>query len=340
MLRISFILPCYNVERYITDCLNSIYSQNLSDDDFEVICVNDCSTDGTRPIIANYSQKHSNLTLIDHECNLTAGGARNTGIDYAKGEYIWFVDPDDLIKPACIMELLSRMDDNRLDILMFNFEDVDENLVPIRDELFLDDSDVMTGQDYVVSRFLGRLRLLGIVWRCLFRTSYIKEKNLVYPMIRKSQDVVFIWKALLKANRVQSIKQVYYCFRVNPHSVTHVRNNVSALFSDRILFGKEVSGILKDDSCEIKAQLMEDLRKTCLWCANSNLDLLSRLSRSEWGTYYALMKQNPMAIKEVRHYANGWNNVILGVGLCEWGWKIRTRMVLKMKKVNHGCKND
>lgn len=331
-LKLSFILPCYNVERYIADCLNSIYTQNLPEEDYEVICVNDCSTDGTRLIIAEFEEKHSNLTLIDHEHNLTAGGARNTGINHAKGEYIWFVDPDDLIRPNCLSELLRKMEEEKLDILMFNFEDVDENLVPMGDELFLDDSEVMTGQDYVVSRFMGRFNLLGIVWRCIFRTSFIKENNLAYPMIRKSQDVVFIWKALLKANRVQSSRNVYYSFRVNPHSVTHVRNNVSALFSDRIMFGKEVSDILKDDSFIIRPQLAEDLKKTCLWCANSNLELLSGLPKKEWSVYYALMQQNPKAIKEMKCYANVWNKSILCLGIGEREWHLRTRMAVFLKK--------
>ena len=106
MRKLSIILPCYNVERYIADCLDSIYTQDLTEDEFEVICVNDCSTDGTREVIENYAS-HSNLTLIDHAENLTAGGARNTGIKAAKGEYIWFVDPDDMVKLNCLHELCS-----------------------------------------------------------------------------------------------------------------------------------------------------------------------------------------------------------------------------------------
>lgn len=331
-MKLSFILPCYNVERYIADCLNSIYAQNLSEEDFEVICVNDCSTDGTRSIIVDFVQNHANLTLIDHEHNMTAGGARNTGINHARGKYIWFVDPDDIIRLGCVSELLQKIEHEKLDVLMFNFEDVDEHLVPIRDELFLDDSGVMTGQDYVVSRFLGRFNLLGIVWRCIFRTGFIKKNNLTYPMIRKSQDVVFIWKALLKADRVQSSRNVYYSFRINPHSVTHVRNNVSALFSDRILFGKEVSDILKDGSFGIHPQLVEELEKTRLWCVNSNIELLSRLPKSEWDAYYVLMQQYPKAIKEMKRYANVWNKSILCLGIGEREWRLRTQMAIFLKK--------
>ena len=105
MIKVSFVLPCYNVERYIADCLNSIYSQDFPEEDFEVICVNDCSTDGTREVIVHYAEQHSNLNLIDHKENMTAGGARNTGIKVAQGEYIWFVDPDDMIKSEKVRRL-------------------------------------------------------------------------------------------------------------------------------------------------------------------------------------------------------------------------------------------
>ena len=83
--KFSFILPCYNIGRYVAGCLDSLYSQDIPETAYEVICVNDCSTDNTREVILSYSAKHPNLTLIDHTENLTAGGARNTGIQASKG---------------------------------------------------------------------------------------------------------------------------------------------------------------------------------------------------------------------------------------------------------------
>jgi glycosyltransferase involved in cell wall biosynthesis len=333
MLKLSFILPCYNVDRYIADCLNSIYAQDLSEDEYEVICVNDCSADGTRSVISEYASRHPNLKLIDHSENLTAGGARNSGINVARGEYIWFVDPDDMIKPGCVDELIERMEKGKLDLLMFNFEDVDENLNPIKEELFLGDSEVMTGQEYVLSRFKGRFGLLGIVWRCIFRTQFIYENQLAYPLIRKSQDVVFIWKAILKARRLQSVKSIYYTFRINPHSVTHISRTAVVVFSERVLFGKEIIDIMKDKSYGLCPELVQELNKSVLWCANTNVGVIARLSKNEWSNYYLQMKRNNSALKLLRPFENWKNRMVLRIGFGEWEWKLRARWIVSLSKM-------
>ena len=79
-IKLSYILPIYNVERYLIDCLDSIYAQNIPEESFEVICVNDCSPDCSRDVILEYQKAHKNLVLIDHTENKKAGGARNTGL--------------------------------------------------------------------------------------------------------------------------------------------------------------------------------------------------------------------------------------------------------------------
>lgn len=328
MLKISYILPCYNVERYIEDCLDSIYAQNLLEDEFEVICVNDCSTDKTQSIIVDYSKRHDNLMLINHTENLTAGGARNTGIRAASGEYIWFVDPDDLIRPDDISGMLTKMKAENLDIFLFNFEDLDERLNHIKDECVLSDSEILSGQDYILSMFDGNLRLLGIVWRCLYSTSFLKENKLSFPLIRKSQDVVFSWNALLKASKVQSTRNVYYSFRVNPYSVTHIPYNATVVFSERILFGNEIIRIIENSSYNLSHKIYRYMQDTCYWCANTNVDVIAYLSKEERILYYELMKCNKLSLKKIFRYANWKNKSVLWLGLGCFEWRIRIQVIL------------
>ena len=92
----SIIIPAYNIEKYITRTLDSILSQNLPSDDFEVIIINDGSTDNTGLIVAEYEEKHNNITLITID-NSGPSVARNLAIDKAKGRYIMFIDADDII---------------------------------------------------------------------------------------------------------------------------------------------------------------------------------------------------------------------------------------------------
>ena len=106
MLRLSIIIPFYNVEQYIAECLDSVYQQNIPEEEYEVICVNDASHDHSREIVLEYQKLHSNLVLVEHEFNRKLGAARNTGRAVAKGNYIWNVDSDDKIELNCLGKLL------------------------------------------------------------------------------------------------------------------------------------------------------------------------------------------------------------------------------------------
>lgn len=95
-IKLSYILPVYNVEQYVGNCLDTIYAQGLQEEEFEVICVNDGSTDYSLSVLEKYQNVHSNLMIktIEHSGQ---SRARNMGIDYARGRYLFFVDADDYI---------------------------------------------------------------------------------------------------------------------------------------------------------------------------------------------------------------------------------------------------
>jgi glycosyltransferase involved in cell wall biosynthesis len=118
MIELSIILPCYNVEVYLERCFNSIYTQEV-DYNFEVIAVDDASTDNTLEVLTQFAQKYKNLVIIHHEENRKLTGARTSGIKAARGRYILHVDPDDALLP----DSLQRIFRNRgveWDILFFN----------------------------------------------------------------------------------------------------------------------------------------------------------------------------------------------------------------------------
>lgn len=325
MVKISFVLPCYNVERFIADCLNSIYSQNLPEEDFEVICVNDCSTDGTREAIIRYSERHSNLTLIDHKENMTVGGARNTGIKAAEGEYIWFVDSDDMIKSEKVRGLYEVAHQECLDILMFNFDAVYENGEFMVSERLFKDSGVMNGQDFTLTCFPNQFSKLCIIWRCLFRTSFLKENKMSFPRMKQAEDVVFLWKATLMALRMQSIDELAYIYRVNPYSVGAKGQNANVMFSDRILRAFEIHKMLEDRNIVIKEPLAQDMKTALRWCANSNLILLRKMQIDERKRYYNEIADHKEAVDCVKTYMNRKQKRIFEIrgGKRLWLFKIK-----------------
>ena len=113
---LSIIIPCYNVEKYIEECLESVC--NDRDADIEVICVNDGSTDGTLDILEQWKQKDARVIVINQE-NKGVSVARNQGLHIAKGKFIYFLDSDDKVKDVAILEkCCEKMQEDQLDILI------------------------------------------------------------------------------------------------------------------------------------------------------------------------------------------------------------------------------
>lgn len=226
MILISYILPCYNVGRFITDTLGSLYAQGMPEDEFEVICVNDCSTDDTHDRIAAFAEGHANLILLDQPRNMYSGAARNRGLEVAQGEYIWFVDSDDQAKPGVAPKLLELACAENLDLLLFNYEEFPdghpEEAKPARS--IFRETEVMDGGTFVHTVFKDRLTRLSLLWLRLFRRGLIEEYKIRFPDLYISQDCPFAWESLLLARRVKAIPDRCYLYRASAGSITANKN--------------------------------------------------------------------------------------------------------------------
>lgn len=127
---LSVIIPIYNAEKYLQGCLESVYQQNLDQEDFEVIAINDGSIDGSFSILNAFQEKYSNLKIINTE-NKGVANARNLGLDIANGSYITFIDSDDQIFPDTLNFILKKLDRDNSDILypIIYFYDQDNNFI-------------------------------------------------------------------------------------------------------------------------------------------------------------------------------------------------------------------
>ena len=125
MIQLSIVIPIYNVENYLDTCLSSVMTQDIPLTDYEVILINDGSSDGSLVIAERFAAQYSNVRLISQE-NRGLSGARNRGIEEAQGEYIWFIDSDDYIEIDCISVLLEYMISGGLDAMRFNYLNVNE----------------------------------------------------------------------------------------------------------------------------------------------------------------------------------------------------------------------
>ena len=218
-LRLSIIIPFYNVERYISECLDSVFDQDIPLSDYEVICVNDGSPDNSRGIVLDYMTRFPNLRLIEHEQNKKLGAARNTGRYIAKGRYIWNVDSDDKIAKNCLKGMLEICENNDLDVLEFRpvaFCGEEKKELPCVPPT----QHPMHGLNYMNSLSSYELAQMSTVWRRLIRRSFLEDNRIYSPEINMGEDVPFSFKVLLAAKRFMCISKNCYLYRLNPDALT------------------------------------------------------------------------------------------------------------------------
>ena len=215
-LRLSVIVPFYNVELYIEECIYSLYNQDIPWNEYEVICVDDCSLDNSRNIVESLQKKFPTLKLISHDENKKVGGARNTGLKEAKGQYIWYVDSDDYIYPNTFSELLKVAEHSELEILQFDYTRDNRNK---HNKLSL--GNITTGENYL---FLNAsndwfYKISG-PWKQIFKRDFLYKSNLLFIEGVMYEDTDYLLRAFLLAKKVQYVSAVAYHYRINADSAT------------------------------------------------------------------------------------------------------------------------
>lgn len=211
----SFIIPAYNASSTIVRCLDSIYKLSLKESDFEVICVDDCSTDNTISIIKDYATSHSNITLLCQSENHRQGAARNRGVDIAKGEYIVFVDSDDE-SDSGMVEALSLAKEYNLDVVVMNYVYVDEKgKISKKEPIILDG--IFSGIELQTKHPYWN----SAPWPYVCKKSFLEESN--YPFVEDVlyEDSDFVAVHLYYAKRMMYSSNIGYKVHYNATSTTN-----------------------------------------------------------------------------------------------------------------------
>ena len=169
-MKLSFIVPIYNVEKYLDRCIDSLVNQDISKEIYEIICIDDASIDNSRYIIEQYKIQYSNIILISHKENKGLSATRNTGINLAKGKYIWFIDSDDFIEYNCLSFLLRKCEFNDIDILCFNYNVVNNCDLISKNPIVFRNQDICNGVNFIKIVFdKSFIYQLGYVWRFIYK---------------------------------------------------------------------------------------------------------------------------------------------------------------------------
>lgn len=204
MIKYSFIVPVYNTEKYLKKCLDSLINQTYKD--FEIIVVNDGSTDKSSSIISKYQKKYKNIIVIDKE-NEGLSMARNRGVQKSSGKYIIFVDSDDYVSNKLLEEVDKKIDDS--DILRFQIATEDEEYTKIN-EYHEEGFESMCGYD--AFKYLSSYHFVEPAWCYVIRKNYYIENKFSFKKGVYHEDFGLIPYVIYKARKVKSIDFIGYYY--------------------------------------------------------------------------------------------------------------------------------
>lgn len=206
---LSLIIPVYNVEKYISRCLLSCVNQDISKDDYEIIIINDGSTDKSIKIIERIIYNSINISLIT-QVNKGLSEARNAGLELAKGDYIWFIDSDDWIKENCLSQLCQSL--SNIDILALGYIESYENESLNKNHLL--DVNVNSGKELFMCNFFQNAQFY------IYRKDFLIDNSLRFFPGIYHEDFEFTPKMLYYAEKVKVYKTPVYYFFKRPNSIT------------------------------------------------------------------------------------------------------------------------
>lgn len=222
-MKLSVIIPVYNVEKYVAKCLDSVLDQGLDENEYEIIVVNDGTPDGSMEIVGKYAEKHKHIHIINKE-NGGLSSARNCGMEYAKGKYIYFIDSDDFLVSNSLKILVDTCELHDLNVLTFlstrflsslpNDRYVSKEVkleVSARDEKL---SSIVPGEDYVAD-----LEYRNEVWWYILNREFLESLGIKFEEGRYLEDAAFTLGMFLEAKRMAHLKLNAHRYRDAPGSI-------------------------------------------------------------------------------------------------------------------------
>lgn len=215
---LTIIVPVYNVEDYITTCIESLEQQDLPKSEYEILAVNDGATDQSPAILSDLLKNHKNLRIITQE-NQGLSGARNTGMLEAKGKYILFVDADDTLVPNSIKNLIQIAEENNLDILEFGAEGVTPDHRVVYTASAHSNGKVFDGETY-----LEQVQYISSACNKLYSKDFLDKHSLQFMPRVYIEDIEFNSRAVFHANRIMAIETISAKFLQRQGSITRNKN--------------------------------------------------------------------------------------------------------------------
>ena len=221
---VSVIVPVYNSEKNLRQCIDSITAQTLKD--IEIICVNDGSSDNSLAILEELAAKDSRIRVVSQD-NAGAGAARNHGLDLAVGDYLSFLDSDDFFEPDMLEEAYNKAVEGNADITVFRSDQYNEDTGEMQAALWtVREDDLPPYRPMYFRTFTDNVFkvFVGWAWDKLFRADFVRENKLRFQELRTSNDMLFTFSAVVLAKHIEFVNKVLaHQRRNNPSSLSNTR---------------------------------------------------------------------------------------------------------------------
>lgn len=299
---VSVIVPIFNVERFLERCFESIFNQTHKN--FEIIAINDGSTDGSAAILDEWAQKDPRIKAV-HQNNVGVAATRNAGLKLACGEYVLFVDSDDTIAPYGIERLVSKAVYNNLDIAYgagFRISITGKISIPTNKPLHLIDK-VLTGPQYMEDTIRCKSYNNG-VWNKMYKRSFLIENELWFKEGIVYEDILWSPQVFLKAQRVQFIDVDFANIFVRHGSITQDPYNLAVRHHDSLYIFDQLKEVF------LQANVTDEQRAVYLdYLANRRINLLKN-----YRAFYS-KEQISANMAEIKKYAKLWSTKMNAVSL-------------------------
>lgn len=223
--KISIIIPCYNVEKYIDRCFESLRNQTIGIDSMELIFINDASADGTLSKLTEYEQQYpESVLVINFTENQRQGTARNVALTYASAPYIGYVDSDDWVEWNMFEKMVDAIEKYDCDFVECGFDYAKDHrhrqpTKPWGSTGFMDLTDASERQQFVKSKVA-----LVMVWDKVFKKSFIEENDIFFPEKTLHEDIFFVYLAFNYARSYYYMDDVLYHYFVNEGGTMQAKN--------------------------------------------------------------------------------------------------------------------
>jgi glycosyltransferase involved in cell wall biosynthesis len=223
ILKVSIIIPVYNVEKFLDQCIISVIRQTLNE--VEIICINDASTDNSLAILNKYAEIDHRIRIFSNFKNRGLSFSRNYGLDCSLGEYVYFLDADDMIIEETLDELYTEAKLQNLDSVYFDTKIIFQNdkikkiWSRYKARRTGEYENITNGENMFID-FMVNKDYEPPVWKQFWRRAYLIKHDLKFPVGLIHEDIIFSFMAIMQAERVACIKKQYHKYYIRENSIT------------------------------------------------------------------------------------------------------------------------